>query len=60
MNEILYCIEDERGNILAKDMSMDTAMVLLRALFDHYYNEDALTYTLKRQKENIKVENFAI
>lgn len=39
---------------------MDTAMVLLRALFDHYYNEDALTYTLKRQKENIKVENSAI
>lgn len=60
MNEILYCIEDERGNILAKDMNMDIAMVLLRALFDHYYNEDKLTYTLKRQKENIEVENSAI
>ena len=60
MNEILYCIEDERGNILAKDMNMDTAMVLLRALFDHYYNEDELTYTLKRQKGNIEVENSAI
>lgn len=48
------------GNILAKDMSMDTAMVLLRALFDHYYSEDELTYTLKRQKENIEVENSAI
>ena len=46
MNEILYCIEDERGNVLAKDMNMDTAMILLRALFDHYYNEDELTYTL--------------
>ena len=60
MNEILYCIEDERGNILAKDMNMDTAIVLLRALFDHYYNEDELTYTLKRQKENIGVETSAI
>lgn len=60
MNEILYCIEDERGNILAKDMSMDTAMVLLRALFDHYYNEDELTYTLKRQKENIGVATSVI
>ena len=60
MNEILYCIEDKRGNILAKDMNMDTAMVLLRALFDHYYNEDELTYTLKRQKENIGVETSAI
>lgn len=60
MNEILYCIEDERCNILAKDMNMDTAMVLLRALFDHYYNEDELTYTLKRQKENIGVATSAI
>ena len=60
MNEILYCIEDERVNIFAKDMNMDTAMVLLRALFDHYYNKDELTYTLKRQKENIGVETSAI
>lgn len=60
MNEILYCIEDKRGNILAKDMNMDTAMILLRALFDYYYNEDELTYTLKRQKENIEVETSAI
>lgn len=60
MNEILYCIEDERGNILAKDMNMDTAMILLRALFDHYYNEDELTYTLKRQNENIEVAASAV
>ena len=59
MNEILYYIEDERGNILAKDMNMDTAMILLRALFDHY-NEDELTYTLKRQKENIGIATSAI
>lgn len=60
MNEILYYIEDERGNILAKDMNMDTAIILLRALFDHYYSEDELTYTLKRQKENIGVATSAI
>lgn len=60
MNEILYCIEDERGNILAKDMNMDTAMILLRALFDHYYSENELTYTLKRQEENIGIESSAI
>ena len=60
MNEILYCIEDERGNILAKDMNMDTAMILLRALFDHYYNEHELAYTLKRQNENIGIETSAI
>ena len=35
-------------------------MILLKALFDHYYNEDELTYTLKRQKENIEVATSAI
>ena len=39
---------------------MDTAMILLRALFDHYYNEDELTYILKKQKENIGVATSAI
>lgn len=35
MGEILYCIEDENGNVIAKDMNMDTAMILARALFDN-------------------------
>lgn len=51
MGEILYCIEDENGNIIAKDMNMDTAMILARALFDNYYNEDDIAFTIKRQKE---------
>lgn len=51
MGEILYCIEDENGNVIAKDMNMDTAMILARALFDNYYNEDDIAFTIKRQKE---------
>lgn len=56
MNEILYCIEDERGNVLAKDMNMDTAMILARALFNTYFNEEDIAYTVKRQKETMETE----
>lgn len=55
MNEILYCIEDHWGNIIAKDMTMDVAMVLARALFDTHFNEECIAYTIKRQKENIEI-----
>lgn len=51
MNEILYYIEDKYGNVIARDMAMDVAMILARALFDHYYNEDDIAFTIKRQKE---------
>lgn len=53
MNEILYCIEDQDGNVIAKDLTMDVAMILARALFDTYFNEEDISYTVKRQKEDI-------
>lgn len=56
MKEILYCVEDERGNVIAKDLNMDNAMIFVRALFDTYFNEEDIAYTVKRQKENSKVE----
>ena len=59
MNEILYCIEDERGNVIARDMTMDIAMILARALFDNYYNEEELAYTIKRQKEKGKINDLS-
>lgn len=52
MNEILYCIEDQWGNVIAKDLTMDVAMILARALFDTYFNEEDISYTVKRQKED--------
>lgn len=55
MNEILYCIEDERGNVIAKDLNMDNAMIFVRALFDTYLNEEDITFSIKRQKENSEI-----
>lgn len=51
MNEILYCIEDQLGNIIAKDLNLDNAMIFVKALFNEYFNEDDISYTIKRQKE---------
>lgn len=55
MNEILYCIEDQWGNVIAKDLKMDVAMILARALFDTYFGEEDIAYTICRQKENIEI-----
>lgn len=57
MNEILYCIEDNWGNTIARDMNMDNAMIFVRALFDNYFNEEDIAYTVKRQTEVKGKEN---
>lgn len=51
MNETLYCVENESGTVIAKDLNMENAMIFVRALFDTYYNEEDIAYTIKRQKE---------
>lgn len=51
MNGIWYCIEDKWGTVLARDMNIDTAMILARALLERYFNEDDVAFTIKRQKE---------
>lgn len=56
MNEILYCVENENGSVIAKDLNMDNAMIFVRALFDTYYYDEDIAYTIKRQKENSEVE----
>lgn len=52
MGEILYCVEDQYGNVIAKDLNMDNAMIFVRALFNQYYAEEGIAYTVRRQKED--------
>lgn len=52
MGEILYCVEDQDYNIIAKGLNMDNAMILVRALFEHYWGEEDIAYTIRRQKED--------
>lgn len=52
MNEILYCVENQYGSVIAKDMNIDNAIIFVRALFITYLNDDDITYTIVRQKES--------
>ena len=51
MNEILYCVENQYGSVIARDLNIDNAMIFVRALFDRYQREDDISYTIVRQKE---------
>jgi hypothetical protein len=52
MEQYLYSILDEHGNVVASDMTIDTASILLKALFMEYYNEPNIAYQMVR-KSNI-------
>ena len=51
MGEILYSVENQYGSVIAKDLNMDNAIIFVRALFDTYYGEEDIAYTITRQKE---------
>lgn len=55
MEQYLYYILDEHDNVIASDMTMDTALILLKALFMEYYNEPDISYQIVR-KSNITSE----
>ena len=56
MNEVLYCIENQYGSVIAKDLNMDNAIIFVKALFDTYYGEEDIAYTIRRQKEDKEIE----
>ena len=56
MNERLYCIENQYGSVIAKDLNMDNAIIFVRALFDTYFNENDIAYTIKKQEDK-DIEN---
>jgi hypothetical protein len=52
MEEILYSIidtNDRPEKVIAKDMTLDNATILLKALFNEYFKEPGLSYTIVRQ-----------
>ena len=55
MEQYLYYILDEHDNVIASDMTMGTALILLKALFSEYYNEPDISYQIVR-KSNITSE----
>jgi hypothetical protein len=39
------------GHIIARDMSLDHATILLKGIFDEYYAEPGLEVTIQRQPD---------
>ena len=53
MNETLYCVKNEYGSVIAKDLNLDNAMIFVRALFDAHFGEEDLSYSIDRQKADL-------
>ena len=51
MNDILYCVVDQEGSIIAKDMNLNNVLLFIRALFETYCMSDNVSYTIKQQDE---------
>lgn len=48
MDEVLYSVIDTNDGpekVVAKDMTLDNATILLKALFNEYFGEQGLSYT---------------
>ena len=48
MNCDKYIIMD-RGNIIARGMPLETALILLKALFQEYWNDTLVRYTIEKE-----------
>lgn len=58
MKEFLYCIENQYGTVIAKDMTIEVVMILARALFDHYFGEEGVAFTIKKQETEAKLNTL--
>lgn len=48
MNEELYEIYDENNHLIASYLTRQNALILIDALFVHYYNDFKLALTMKK------------
>ena len=49
MEEESYSIYDSNHNIIAENMSLETACILLKGLMHQYYREENLSFSLERE-----------
>ena len=43
--------------VIAKDMTLDNAVIFLKGLFNEYYNDTMLAVTIEVSKENLTSED---
>lgn len=51
MEEKKYLIEDNHGAIIATDMDLQNVLIMCKALFETYYLEDDISYSIVRMQE---------
>lgn len=59
MNERTYTVEIGVGDIVAEKMSLECAMILTKALFETYYEEDCLNISIRQHINKICGGGFA-
>lgn len=57
MEDCLYKVTDERGNVIADSMTLENAVILLKGMFSEYYNEPAISYSIERYSDAAKAVN---
>ena len=55
MEEIKFFVEVD-GNTVAKDMTLKDATILVRALFEEYYNDKSMLVSIRRMDWDIPEE----
>ena len=51
MSSTFYEVLSETGEVIASDMSLETAVILVTALFREWYREADLRLTIHRQEK---------
>ena len=57
MEDCLYKVTDERGNVIADSMTLENATILLKALFLEYFSDPAAVYGIERYSNAVKAVN---
>lgn len=57
MEDCLYKVTDERGNVIADSMALENATILLKAMFLEYFSDPAVVYSIERYSNAVKAVN---
>lgn len=57
MEDWVYKVVDERRNVIADNMTLDNATILLKAMFLEYFNDPAAVYSIERYSNTVKAVN---
>ena len=53
MAEWKYRVIDQDGTVIADNMTLDNAAILLKAMFLEYFNDPALVYSMERYSDAV-------